>query len=155
MNTPFLYHGQDCHWVIPSQDSLTVRVVTEAGFEPTAFYVRCEPDNEQKLIAMKEVKTDNAAASRLKTWQAELPLNRDKPTTVYCFKAVQGNLQWWLHGEGVSTGAGAGKAVPLQRRAPAARLGKTPDFLPDISGSFCQRQPIHQRERWRILFAGQ
>lgn len=102
MNTPFLYHGQDCHWVIPWQDSLTVRVVTEAGFEPTAFYVRCEPDNEQKLIAMKEVETDNAAASRLKTWQAELPLNRDKPTTVYCFKAVQGNLQWWLHGEGVS-----------------------------------------------------
>ncbi len=99
MKAPFIYHGQDNRWVMPAENTLTLRVVTENDFEPDTLYVRCEPDNEQRLIRMEAISADG----RLKTWQAVIPLNQDKAITVYCFKVVMEGRQWWLHGAGMST----------------------------------------------------
>ncbi len=98
MKAPFMFHGQGSDWVIPSDNALTVHVATGQGFEPDAFYLRCEPDNEERLIALKV----SGTKGKLKIWSADLPLNQDKATTVYCFKAVMNGRQWWLQGTGIS-----------------------------------------------------
>ncbi len=98
MKAPFMYHGQDHSWVILSNTALTVHLVTEPGLQPEALYVRCEPDNEERLIPMER----SQDAERLTTWKATIPMSRDKATTVYCFKAITQERQWWLHGAGIS-----------------------------------------------------
>ncbi|KEI69719.1 maltodextrin glucosidase [Endozoicomonas elysicola] len=97
MKAPFIYHGQDHRWVKVSGTTLTVHVVTEQSFQPDALYVRCEPDNEERLIPMDT----SGNTGRLKIWKATFPLNQDKATTVYCFKAVTTEGQWWLDGTGI------------------------------------------------------
>ncbi|PSW03791.1 maltodextrin glucosidase [Photobacterium lipolyticum] len=98
MKTPFLYHGQDNHWLSPTSQSLKLTLVSEAGTLISAIFIRCEPDNEERLIDMErgEIK------GRLQYWYGDIPLNKDKATTHYCFKVMQNSRQWWLHGCGTS-----------------------------------------------------
>ncbi|WP_257267065.1 alpha-amylase family glycosyl hydrolase, partial [Endozoicomonas sp. ONNA2] len=98
MKAPFFYHGQDQRWVVPSDTALTVYLVTESDFQPEALYVRCEPDNEELLIPMARSRD----SGRLTNWQATIPISQDKATTVYCFKAITTESQWWLHGAGLA-----------------------------------------------------
>lgn len=98
MTTPFLFHGQDQHWVTIKDDSLLLRLATELSQKPKKIYARCEPDNEQKLIEMQPVEQ----RGRLQYWQAEIPIAPDKATTLYCFKAVFSDKQYWLHAAGIS-----------------------------------------------------
>ncbi len=98
MTKPFLYHGQSSPWLIPSSTHLTVTIATEQSFSPCSFFIRCEPDNEEKLIPL----TKKENQGELAFWTARVPLSQDKATTVYCFKAVTKDQQWWLSATGVS-----------------------------------------------------
>lgn len=98
MNTPFLFHGQDQYWVQPSNKGLTLRMATQATQPPDKLYVRIEPDNEQKLLVMQPITSEN----QLQFWQAEIPFSQHSPITLYCFKAVYQNEQYWLHAAGIA-----------------------------------------------------
>ncbi|AMO55014.1 maltodextrin glucosidase [Endozoicomonas montiporae] len=98
MNQPFLFHGQDAFWVEQIPDALRVTVAIKAELAVEHLYIRCEPDNEEELIAMKPGDRKN----RLRYWHGELPLNHDKDLTAYCFKLLTRNQQWWLSGSGVT-----------------------------------------------------
>ncbi|NLS11835.1 maltodextrin glucosidase [Vibrio sp. SM6] len=98
MATPFLYHGQDVHWVVTRDETLELTLVSQSNATPRQIYVRCEPDNEQRLIPMEAGKQ----TAYLRYWHATIPLNRDKATTVYCFKWVTETEQFWLSGVGIS-----------------------------------------------------
>lgn len=98
MTAPFLFHGQDLFWVEPDTDCLKLKIATEFGLKPVELFVRCEPDNEEKLIPLVPAEQKG----RLQYWQAEIPLNQDQDITAYCFKLLIDNRQWWLHGAGVS-----------------------------------------------------
>ena len=98
MKAPYLYHGQDAFWVTPHQHSMTLTLVSDAETLISAIFIRCEPDNEEKLIDMERGET----RGRLQYWYGEIPLNTDKPITHYCFKIMQNSRQWWLHGQGIS-----------------------------------------------------
>ena len=99
MQTPFLFHGQDQAWLRASVTELTLTVATAQDFTPAAFFVRCEPDNEEKLIPLHE----SGSKGQLKLWSTIIPLNQDKATTVYCFKTVTNERQWWLSAIGVTS----------------------------------------------------
>ncbi|MCG7587035.1 alpha amylase N-terminal ig-like domain-containing protein, partial [Photobacterium sp. OFAV2-7] len=99
MKTPYLYHGQDTAWVTPSEHSLKLTLVSESDLLISAIFIRCEPDNEEKLVDMVRGNTHG----RLQYWHGEIPLNTDRSLTHYCFKVMQNSRQWWLHGNGVSS----------------------------------------------------
>ncbi|MCW8327891.1 maltodextrin glucosidase [Photobacterium sp. SDRW27] len=98
MKTPYLYHGQDAFWVVPNPHSMMLTLVSESDTLISAIFIRCEPDNEEKLVDMERGET----RGRLQYWHGEIPLNNDKPLTHYCFKVMQNSRQWWLHGNGIS-----------------------------------------------------
>ena len=98
MKAPYVYHGQDAFWVTPHQNSMTLTLVSEAETLISAIFIRCEPDNEEKLVDMERGET----RGRLQYWYGEIPLNENKPVTHYCFKVMQKSRQWWLHGKGIS-----------------------------------------------------
>ncbi|MGF1727704.1 maltodextrin glucosidase [Photobacterium nomapromontoriensis] len=97
-NAPYFYHGQDPAWVSVKESHLHLTVVSEADTLISAVFIRCEPDNEEKLIDMER----GAIRGRLQYWHGALPLNQDRATTHYCFKIMQNSRQWWLHGTGIS-----------------------------------------------------
>nr|WP_255377068.1 maltodextrin glucosidase [Photobacterium sp. J15] len=98
MKAPYLYHGQDLFWATPTQDTMKLTIVSEASTLISTIFIRCEPDNEEKLVDMERGET----RGRLQYWHGEIPLNADKPVTHYCFKVMQNSRQWWLHGNGIS-----------------------------------------------------
>lgn len=98
MKAPYLYHGQDAFWVTPLQHRMALTLVSEAKTLISAIFIRCEPDNEEKLVEMER----GECHGRLQYWHGEIPLNTDKPITHYCFKVMQNSRQWWLHGNGIS-----------------------------------------------------
>ena len=98
MKVPFLYHGQDPTWLVTSETELLITVATDRDFTPEHFFIRCEPDNEELLVPL----VASGFRHRLKLWFARVPLSQDKATTVYCFKAVMDDCQWWLSATGVS-----------------------------------------------------
>ncbi len=99
MKAPFLFHGQDAYWVDTQKaEVLTLRLALEADCIPSALYLRSEPDNEEKLIEM----TISEEKGRLTIWQACLPVNQDQDMTLYCFKLIFQQQQYWLHAAGMS-----------------------------------------------------
>ncbi|WP_428468102.1 maltodextrin glucosidase [Photobacterium minamisatsumaniensis] len=98
MKVPYLYHGQDAFWVTPSDNHLQLTIASDTETRISAIFVRCEPDNEECLIDMERGEQNG----KLQYWHAQLPLSLDKPISYYCFKVMQNNRQWWLHGSGIS-----------------------------------------------------
>ncbi|KLV07306.1 maltodextrin glucosidase [Photobacterium aquae] len=98
MNVPYLYHGQDPFWVDVCEHSLNLTMVSDTDSPIAALFIRCEPDNEEKLIEMER----GNKLGRLQYWHGQLPLNQDQPITHYCFKVMLSQRQWWLHSQGIS-----------------------------------------------------
>ena len=98
MKIPFLYHGQDSRWLIPTHNCLKITMVSDTDTLISAIFIRCEPDNEEQLINMQR----GESKGRIQYWYGEIPINSDKEITFYTFKVLQNSRQWWLDGCGIS-----------------------------------------------------
>lgn len=98
MNTPFLFHGQDPSWIEVTDQTLNLTLVSDADTPITAIFIRCEPDNEERLVDMER----GQQMGKRQFWHGQIPLNQDKTMTHYCFKVMQNSRQWWLHAQGIS-----------------------------------------------------
>jgi alpha-glucosidase len=85
---PDLLRKQDGRYV--------VTLLVPAHVRPARVWVRSEPDNEEHLSELKKV-AQNAWGSR---WEGRLRLNPSEPVTLYAFKMLVADRQYWLDGTG-------------------------------------------------------
>jgi alpha-glucosidase len=95
----FLLHPPIAPWLVRGPDGC--RVILLCGGAPDAVYLRAEPDNEERLIAMQPAGACNGlACNGLACYEAELAWDRGHATTHYAFKVLAGGGQRWLAADG-------------------------------------------------------
>ncbi|HEY0483479.1 MAG TPA: maltodextrin glucosidase [Kofleriaceae bacterium] len=90
-----LLHPQVAPWLVRGDDGCRVTLVCDGA--PDLVYLRAEPDNEERLIAMPRVGEVNGRAR----YEAVLPWDGANPTMPYAFKVLHGGAQTWLAADGV------------------------------------------------------
>jgi len=90
----FLLHPPIAPWLVRGSDGCRVTVL--CGGDPRTVYLRAEPDNEERLIAMQPAGTGNG----LVRFEAELPWDLANDATHYAFKILDGRRQIWLAADG-------------------------------------------------------
>lgn len=97
MSEPFFFHPQVAPWFKCSASRLTLTLFTHKELALDALYIRHEMDNEEALCPMRQ----SGLQGELAIWQGEIPLPKEG-LSVYTFKAIKAQQQWWVHGAGVS-----------------------------------------------------
>jgi len=92
----FLLHPQIEPWLIREESGCILVLLAERRDGVQAM-LRCEPDNEGRLIEMRPAGQD----ADLHRFQAELPWDGGNETTVYCFKTIHAGRQFWLAADGL------------------------------------------------------
>ena len=130
MTTVFAFHGQSAEWCQFENDHLLLTLTTKPLPSSARVYARCEPDNEEKLIVMEQTETRGS----LQLWQTTIPVNQDQHSTLYLFKIVLENSQYWVHGAGISPRMpGQEKHFRYNSPPQAPLVGITAGVLPDLS----------------------
>ena len=89
---------------------------------PSGVWLRLEPDNEECLVPMEA----QGGVGRFRVYTAELLPNPADSLTVYTFKALWSDRQWWLDATGLSP------RMPLRERFFRINLEESPpDWVPD------------------------
>jgi len=100
-STPFLFHGQTSEWVYQEGNSLVVRFLChDPKLQITTFFVRCEPDNEQRLVTCERIELD-LFVQQGTIYEARIPLNQHIDTTSYVIKCLTATGQIWLSAKGM------------------------------------------------------
>ena len=125
MTAPAMIHHQIAPFFVSRDGRCRVQLWLAAalpGDLPTGVFLRLEPDNEERLIPMELI----AEAGRFRVYATDLIPNPAGPLTVYAFKVLWTDRQWWLDA------AGASPRMPLRERFFRANLvDATPDWVPD------------------------
>jgi alpha-glucosidase len=82
-------------WLIRTADGCRVTLLC-GGIAPSIVYLRAEPDNEERLIAMQPVGEVNGLAC----YEAVVSWDRANDATHYAFKVVHDRRQSWLAADG-------------------------------------------------------
>jgi alpha-glucosidase len=99
-----------------------VQLWVAADLDQREVWMRLEPDNEELLVPM----TETAPRGQFRVFDAPLTLNTDVDHTVYAFKVLCADRQWWLDAAGVTP------RMPLRERFfRLANQESTPDWVPD------------------------
>jgi len=75
-------HPPIAPWLVASPAGWRVTLLVRGA--PRMVYLRCEPDNEELLIAMQQV----GEAGGVAHYEVELPWDRANPATHYAFKRI-------------------------------------------------------------------
>jgi len=92
---------------------VSITLFTKVGIDFEQVFLRCEPDNEELLVSMKQNQSKSAQdklSSGFVKWQAKIPLCLHQDCTLYLFKFVFNDRQCWLSNEGI------GHWLPTQER---------------------------------------
>lgn len=101
LNQPYLFHGQTAPWIERENDSLTIRFLCDnPNNEVTSLFIRCEPDNEENLIACEPISMP-ALTHRGQLYQAQIPLSQHIEISYYLIKAITATDQLWLSAKGI------------------------------------------------------
>lgn len=121
---PFLFHGQTKQWVTQQDDTLVIRLLChDPEHLITSHFIRCEPDNEDRLIALELIQNDfhlgddvnsegygeedgKLDGNTYRLYQASIPISTHIDNTYYAFKCLTEKGQIWL------TAAGQFERIP-------------------------------------------
>ena len=99
---PFLFHGQTHEWIEQQGHHLVIRFLChDPEHLVDACFVRCEPDNEDRLIECEPIEI-NFIAEVGTLFQATIPLSTHIETTYYVIKCLINKTQLWLSAAGLS-----------------------------------------------------
>ena len=101
MTAPAMMHHQIAPFFVSRDGRCRVQLWLAAalpGDLPTGVFLRLEPDNEERLIPMELI----AQQGRFRVYAADLIPNPAGPLTVYAFKVLWTDRQWWLDAAGAS-----------------------------------------------------
>lgn len=120
---PLLLHHQVAPFLARRGASLWVQLwIADAPADQHAVWLRLEPDNEEALVPM----TEAAPHGRHRVFEAPLSFNPASDQTVYAFKVLCPDRQWWLDAAGVSP------RMPLRERFfRLTKVPSVPDWVPD------------------------
>jgi len=98
----FLFHGQTIEWTQQQGDCLLIRFLCHDPEQLVdTCFIRCEPDNEERLIKCERVTL--AFFSELgDVYQARIPLSTHIEVTYYVIKCLIKQQQSWLSAAGLS-----------------------------------------------------
>ncbi|WP_409421244.1 maltodextrin glucosidase [Pseudaeromonas sp. ZJS20] len=98
MSTPYFFHPQVAPWFKLGPAGASLTLFCHKDTQVDEIWLRHEPDNEEALLPMRLT----GQHGQLAIWRGELPLPREQESSLYLFKIVSGDRQWWLHGAGVT-----------------------------------------------------
>ena len=126
MTDPLLLHHQIPPFLVDRDGQIHVCLWLRGVEPPTGVYLRLEPDNEEWLVPMQPADGLAPRDSEWRVYEAPLSPNPADPLTVYAFKVLWEDRQWWLDA------AGQGPRMPLWERFFRWRFGESPpDWVPD------------------------
>jgi len=101
---PFLFHGQTKQWITQQGESLIIRFLChDPAHLITAHFVRCEPDNEDRLVTANLIPFDAKSGyfpATCKLYQAVIPISTHIDNTYYVIKCLTEKSQLWLSAAG-------------------------------------------------------
>ena len=119
---PALLHHQVAPFLELREHGRWAQLWVAADLAQKAVFLRLEPDNEECLVPM----TEAPRRGRFRVFEAPLTLDPANGQTVYAFKVLCADRQWWLDASGIS------RRMPLRERFfRIANDGGTPDWVPD------------------------
>ena len=123
MTEPAMIHHQVAPFLAWSNGRCRVQLWLAAEVPvPVGVYLRLEPDNDERLIPMAAT----AERGRFRVYAADLIPNPAGSLTVYAFKVLWADRQWWLDA------AGRSQRMPLRERFFRINTEHTPpDWVPD------------------------
>ncbi len=122
MTEPILIHHQVAPFFESRDGQWWVQLWLTAEANPVGVYLRLEPDNEERLVPMELA----GQRGRFQVYQAELTPNPAEALTVYAFKTLWADRQWWLDAAGTS------RRMPLRERFFRLNTEESPpDWVPD------------------------
>lgn len=122
MTEPSMIHHQVAPFLGRREGRCRVQLWLASAERPDGVWLRLEPDNEERLVPMEVI----GGAGRFRIYQADLIPNPADPLTVYAFKGLWPDRQWWLDAAGLSP------RMPLRERFFRINLDDPPpDWVPD------------------------
>ncbi len=95
----FAFHAPMPGFLDETAKGFSVSLRVPVGLELDSAWVRSEPDNEEFLSPLKKV----PGTAKWTLWQGPLRLNSAEEVTLYSFKFLVNNRQYWLSSAGISS----------------------------------------------------
>lgn len=119
---PLLLHHQVSPFLRQSGSEIWVQLWIFVDSEQPKIWLRLEPDNEEELVPMMP----GAPRGRFCVFEAPLIIDTTTEPTVYAFKVLYADRQWWLDAAGISP-----RMPPRERFFRLPHCSATPDWVPD------------------------